>query len=179
MNIYPNDKRKPYENIRPPKPWEPNPHDPWDKQGSKGAAIPKPITINDLFPSIDRWAIGWSPILETLKEISSTKVTYPPYDVIDQKNDTTLINVAVAGFKKKELTVTVEEQVLKIEGKRETKEAEGNVVHNGIAGRNFTLTFALAEYYEIDSAELSEGILAIKLVKNVPDDKKPKIIQIK
>lgn len=171
------DKRtNPYTNSKPPKPWDINPHDNW---GAKGAAVPKPPTINDLFPSLDRWAIGWSPILQTLKEMSVVKPSYPPYDIIDQKNDTTLINVAVAGFTKKEITVTTEEQVLKIEGKKESKDAEGTVVHNGIAGRNFTLTFALAEYYEIDSAKLSEGILAIKLVKNIPDEKKPKVIEIK
>jgi len=169
--------RNPYTNV--PKPWIPNPHEPWEGTKTKGAAIPKAPTINDLFPSLDRWAIGWSPILETLKQMSVAKPSYPPYDIIDQKNDTTLINVAVAGFSKKEITVTVEEQVLKIEGKKEGKEAEGIVVHNGIAGRNFTLTFALAEYYEIDSAKLSEGILAVKLVKNVPDEKKPKVIEIR
>lgn len=175
MNVYPYNKRKPYENINvPPKPWDGNPH-----ESTKGAAIPKPITINDLFPSIDRWAIGWSPILETLKELSSTKATYPPYDIIDQKNDTTLINVAVAGFTKKDLTITVEEQVLKIEGSKEKKEAEGELVYNGIAGRNFKLSFPLALYYEVESAKVSDGILTVKLVKNIPDEKKPKTIEIK
>ena len=161
------------------KPWKPNPYEPWVKDNAKGKAIPKPITIEDIFPHLDRWAIGWSPILDDLKRMAGSKPSYPPYDVIDQKNDTSLINVAVAGFTKKDLTITVEERTLKIEGKKEDKEDEGTLVHNGIAGRNFILSFALAEYYEVDSATTKDGILTVKLVKNVPDDKKPKVIDIK
>lgn len=163
------------------KPWKPKPYEPYDNWISKGKALskPKPITIEDLFPSLDRWAIGWTPILSELKSMAAMKPSYPPYDIIDQKNDSTLINVAVAGFTKKDLTITVEERTLKIEGKKEDKEDEGTLVHNGIAGRNFVLTFALAEYYEVDSATTKDGILSVKLVKHVPDEKKPKVIDIK
>lgn len=161
------------------KPFSPNPHEPWDKDTSKGKPLPpKPITIADLFPSLDRWAIGWSPILDELKGMSAQKASYPPYDIIDQKNDTTLINVAVAGFTKKDLTITVEERTLKIEGEKE-KDNSGTLVHNGIAGRDFKLVFALAEFYEVESATAKDGMLSIKLVKNVPDEKKPKVIDIK
>jgi molecular chaperone IbpA len=158
----------------------PNPHDPADiyKKWQKPPA-PKVITINDLFPSLDRWSIGWSPLLEQLKELSSAKASYPPYDIIDHKDDTTVINVAVAGFDKKELSITVEEQALKIEGKKKDKEQEGELVHNGIAGRDFKLTFALAEFYEVESAKVENGLLSVKLFKNIPDEKKPKVIDIK
>jgi molecular chaperone IbpA len=158
----------------------PNPHDPADiyKKWQKPPA-PKVITINDLFPSLDRWSIGWSPLLEQLKELSNVKASYPPYDIIDHKDDTTVINVAVAGFDKKELSITVEEQALKIEGKKKDKEQEGELVHNGIAGRDFKLTFALAEFYEVESAKVENGLLSVKLFKNIPDEKKPKVIDIK
>lgn len=178
MNIYPNpwDKNKdPYGNVpQVPKPWK-NEHEK-DKHWHKE---PAPITINDLFPGLDRWGIGWSPILQALKEMSSVKPSYPPYDIIDQENNTTLINVAVAGFTKKQITITEEEKVLTVEGKKESKETSGTVIHNGIAGRDFKLSFALAEFYEVDSAKVEDGILTIKLVKNVPDEKKPKVIDIK
>jgi len=158
----------------------PSPHEPWDKKEKwQKPPVPKPITIADLFPSLDRWAIGWSPILDELKTISANKPSYPPYDIIDHKDHTTLINVAVAGFTKKDLTITVEERTLKIEGKKESKETEGTLVHNGIAGRDFVLTFALAEYYEVESAAVKDGILTVKLFKNVPDEKKPKVIDVK
>jgi molecular chaperone IbpA len=159
-------------------PWKPAPHKPWDNASSMGKAEPKVITINDLFPSLDRWAIGWSPILDELKSLAAQKPSYPPYDIIDQKNDSTLINVAVAGFTKKDLTITVEERTLNIEGKKE-KDTEGTVVHNGIAGRDFKLVFALAEFYEVESASVKDGILSVKLFKDVPEEKKPKVIDIK
>jgi len=162
-----------------PYPPLPNPHSPEDiYEKWKKPVPPKVVTINDLFPSLDRWAIGWSPILDELKSLAALKPSYPPYDIIDQKNDSTLINVAVAGFTKKDLTITVEERTLNIEGTKE-KETEGTLVHNGIAGRDFKLAFALAEFYEVESANVKDGILAIKLIKNIPDEKKPKVIDIK
>jgi molecular chaperone IbpA len=174
------DKHKnPYDSNGKPYPPMPNPHEPWDRKDKwQKPPAPKVITINDLFPSLDRWAIGWLPILDELKSIAAAKPSYPPYDIIDQNPFSTLINVAVAGFTKKDLTITVEERTLNIEGKKD-KEAEGTLIHNGIAGRDFKLTFALAEFYEVESATAKDGILAIKLVQNIPDEKKPKVIDIK
>jgi molecular chaperone IbpA len=170
----------PYAPYGKPYPPMPNPHEPWDKKDKwQKPPAPKVITINDLFPSLDRWSIGWSPLLEQLKELSNAKASYPPYDIIDHKDDTTVIKVAVAGFDKKELSITVEEQALKIEGKKKDKEQEGELVHNGIAGRDFKLTFALAEFYEVESAKVENGLLSVKLFKNIPDEKKPKVIDIK
>jgi molecular chaperone IbpA len=140
---------------------------------------PRVVTISDLFPRLDRWGIGWSPILEQLKEIAAEKPSYPPYDIIDHKNDTTVVSVAVAGFTKKELEVTVDDGTLKIEGKKKAKKEEGQVVYQGIAARNFVLTFALAEYYEVQSASVEDGMLSVVLFKNVPEEKKPKVIDIK
>jgi molecular chaperone IbpA len=170
--------KNPWDKHKNPNPYAPWDKEPWDKKKEwHKPEPPKVITINDLFPSLDRWSIGYSSILEHLKELSAVKASYPPYDIIDQKNDSTIINVAVAGFTKKNLTITVEERTLNIEGTKE-KETEGTLVHNGIAGRDFKLTFALAEYYEVESATVKDGILAIKLIKNIPDEKKPKVIDI-
>jgi len=167
-----------------PSPYEPNnPHDPWDKhKKSKWEVTPqisKPVTIADLFPRIDRWGIGYMPLLEDLMQIAKEKPSYPPYDIIDHKDETTSISIAVAGFAKKEVDVTVHEGTLKIEGKKAEKKEEGDVVYQGIAARDFTLTFALAEYYEVKSATLADGMLTVVLFKNVPEDKKPKVIDIK
>ena len=163
---------KPY-----PNPYEPNPHEPWGKK--QLPPIPKPVTITDLFPRIDRWGIGYMPLLEDLLQIAKEKPSYPPYDIIDHKNDTTVVSVAVAGFAKKEIEITLHEGTLKVEGKKKLKKEEGEVVYQGIAARDFTLTFALAEYYEVQSAELTDGMLNVTLFKNVPEEKKPKVIDIK
>lgn len=159
--------------IKSPK--SPSPHE----QFRKEVQTAKPVTISDLFPRIDRWGIGWSPLLEQLKQISNEKPSYPPYDIIDRKDDTTVVSVAVAGFTKAELEVTVHEGTLKIEGnKKKQKKEEGEIIYQGIAARDFTLTFALAEYYEVLDASVEDGMLTITLFKNVPEEKKPKQIEI-
>jgi molecular chaperone IbpA len=155
------------------------PQKPDDRWTKNPPLLPKPVSISDLFPRLDRWGIGWSPILEQLRLLSTEKPSYPPYDIVDHKDDTTVVSIAVAGFTKKELEVTVEDGVLKVEGKKKAKKEEGQVVYQGIAARNFSLTFALAEYYEVKDASVSDGMLTITLVKNVPDDKKPLVIDIK
>ena len=185
INGFYEDPENPYENWkkgngRPhPNPYEPTPHDPWPKHPDwKIPEKPRVITIADLFPRIDRWGIGYLPLLEQLKSIANEKPSYPPYDIIDRKDDTTVVSVAVAGFTKKELGVSIHEGVLKIEGKKKAKKETGEVVYQGIAARDFALTFALAEYFEVQSASVEDGMLTIVLFKNVPDEKKPKTISI-
>lgn len=165
--------KKPYPNPYVGDPPHKHPEDKWQKP-----VPPKPITIADLFPRIDRWGIGWSPLLEQLKQISNEKPSYPPYDIIDRKDDTTVVSIAVAGFAKPELEITVHEAKLKVVGKKAEKKEEGEVVYQGIAARDFTLTFALADYYEVKDASVADGMLTITLIKNVPEEKKPKVIDI-
>ena len=167
---------------RPQKEWDNNPHRPpyspeWDKK--KSAEItPKPITISDLFPNLGRLSIGWSPILNSLKEVTANKPSYPPYDIVKVDEDTNVLNVAVAGFSKKDLNVSVQDSILKIEGKKKGKQ-EGEIVYQGIAGRNFTLSLAVAEFWEIKDAKVEDGMLVITFVKELPEEKKPKVIEIK
>lgn len=139
---------------------------------------PKVLTIQDLFPRIERWGIGWSPVLQTLKQIAEFKPSYPPYDII-RKNDDYTIVVAVAGIKKHELQITLEGRTLIVAAGTDTSEDPvGEVVHHGIAQRDFKLTFALAEYIEVKSASLEDGLLTINLKMERPDELKPKVIKI-
>lgn len=160
----------------PHEPWDKNPdyrkHPEWDKK-----PVPKVITINDVFPMLDRLSIGWSPLLQTLKEVTANKPAYPPYDIVSLEDGTNLLNVAVAGFAKKEITVTVQDSVLTIEGKKEEKQ-RGDIVYQGIATRDFKLELAIAEYWEVTNALLESGMLTIQFNKNLPDEKKPKVIKI-
>jgi molecular chaperone IbpA len=167
---------EPWENKKSPYPWNPdNIHKDYQKwQVEK----PKVVTIHDLFPRLDRLSIGWSPILDQLKEITSTKPTYPPYDIVSLKDDINLLNVAVAGFTKDEITVTVQDSVLTIEGRQSDKQ-KGEVVYQGIATRDFKLSLAVAEYWEVTKANLENGMLTIQFNKELPEEKKPKVIEIK
>ena len=186
MNNNDYDKYRNWKKGQYPSPYETKPYvgDPYphkhpiDKDWK--ADKPKPITIADLFPRIDRWGIGWSPLLEQLKQISNEKPSYPPYDIHELENGETVVSIAVAGFAKENLSVTVDDRTLKIEGKKKEQnlDAPNTVIYQGIAGRNFTLNFALAEYYEVKDAALENGVLTVYLFKNLPEEKKPKVIDI-
>jgi molecular chaperone IbpA len=108
------------------------------------------------------------------------KATYPPYNVIkNMENDNLILEFAVAGFAKKEINITVDKGTLHIDGVLENGLEPGlEYVHKGIATRRFSRSFNLPEYYEVDSASVNNGILYIDLVKNVPEEKKPKSINI-
>jgi molecular chaperone IbpA len=174
-NKYPEDPYDKYRRPFPNSPYEPNPHDPWDKQ----TPPPKPrvVTIADLFPRLDRLSIGWSPLLETLKEVTNNKPSYPPYDVIALEDDTNLLNVAVAGFAKTELSIRIQDSVLTVEGQKEDKQ-KGLMVYQGIAARDFKLELAIAEFWEVIGAEIKDGLLTVTFKKELPEEKKPKVIDI-
>jgi molecular chaperone IbpA len=164
-------------------PWDKHkqksPYDPWDKKKEwEKPAPPKVITISDLFPRLDRLSIGWSPLLEQLKEVTNNKPSYPPYDIVQLDEETNLLNVAVAGFTKKEVTVTVKDSVITIEGNKKDKQ-RGEVVYQGIATRDFKLSLAIAEYWEVTNAEMDNGMLSIEFNKTLPEELKPKVIDIK
>jgi molecular chaperone IbpA len=162
----------------PQDPYEPRPKDRGLQDWKNPPPLPKPITIADLFPRLDRLSIGWSPLLDTLKEVTNAKPAYPPYDIISTDDNTNLLQVAVAGFTKKELSVTVQDAVLTITGKKKEKQ-QGDVLYQGIASRNFELQLAVAEYWEVSNASVEDGMLTVTFTKELPEEKKPKVIDIK
>jgi molecular chaperone IbpA len=130
----------------------------------------------DLFN--DPFFIGFNRELGRLNTAYKTNSqSYPPYDLIKLDEDTYKISLAVAGFSKEDIDVSVDNGTLIIKGDIvEVTDAE--VVHKGIAGRKFVRSFALGEYMEVTSAELKDGMLHVNVVRIVPEDKKPKTIEI-
>jgi molecular chaperone IbpA len=163
--------------IREPK----TPQDPKTSEDIKKYEPPKPLTIADLFPRIDRWGIGLLDELTTLKSIADSKPSYPPYNITKDGNIWE-IALALAGFRKHELEVEVQESTLTVRTNPATN-FEGpdirQVVFQGIAQRNFDLKFALAEHVEVKGADLKDGLLVIKLEQKLPKEKQPKSIEIK
>ena len=108
---------------------------------------------------------------------------YPPYDIVKTGSLTYDIQVALAGYSKKDISVNFEDNILKIESvkSKEEKEVEDNdgVLHQGIAKRNFTKSFTIADDIEVKGAELKDGLLKVSLEKIVPDHKKARTINIK
>jgi molecular chaperone IbpA len=107
---------------------------------------------------------------------------YPPYNVVKHDDNTFVIELAVAGFRDGDVTVTVEKNQLTIVGEKieSLDDLEKNVeyLHRGISSRSFNRSFTLADHVEVTGAVVSNGILSIKLERKVPEELKPKKIAI-
>jgi molecular chaperone IbpA len=114
-------------------------------------------------------------------QLASRQVSYPPYDLVKIDDDSFKLALAVAGFSKDNLSVTVDNSTLIIKGDSTvgSEDEKSEVLHKGIANRKFTRTFALGEYMEVVGAEIKDGMLNIDIERIVPEDKKPKEIAIK
>ena len=130
----------------------------------------------DLFN--DPFFIGFQPNIKTWNSTYSSQPSYPPYNVIKQDEDTYVVELALAGFDKSDLEVTVDNGNLIVKGNKD-KEDDVEFTHKGIATRSFTRSFALGEYMEVTGAEFENGMLAVTIERIVPEDKKPKSIKIK
>jgi len=108
-------------------------------------------------------------------------VNYPPYNIVKTGTNTYDIEVALAGYNKKDIDVTYEENMLHIKSKKEDKEdkQEEGVIHKGIAKRYFSKSFTIADDVEVKGAELKDGLLKVSLERIVPESKKPRTIDIK
>lgn len=103
---------------------------------------------------------------------------YPPFNIEKRGEDAYRITLAVAGFKPRELDITAQQNLLVVQGRKGEETADGEFLHVGIAQRGFERRFELADYVRVDHADLSDGLLIIDLVREVPDAMKPKKIAI-
>jgi molecular chaperone IbpA len=125
----------------------------------------------------DPYMIGWEsffPRLETLAKTNST--AFPPYNVRKVDDDNFVIELAVAGYNKSNLTITEESNNLTVAG--ELPDTGDEYIHKGIAARKFTRTFALAEHMVTRESHLVDGMLLISVERVIPEEKKPKSIAI-
>ena len=106
---------------------------------------------------------------------------YPPYNIVKTGSNKFDIEVALAGFNKKDINVTSENNMLTIESKQDekSKDKDGEVIHKGISKRYFKRSFTIADDVEVKGAELKDGLLKVSMEKIIPDAKKLKTISIK
>lgn len=119
---------------------------------------------------------------ELFDELSSYKtVGYPPYNIEKIKDGEYKISMALAGFGKSELDVTVKENILKIKGKKDKDNLSkmGSFLYKGIGERSFEQAFKLAEYTNVVKADYKDGILEVSLEQKLPEEKKEKKVDIK
>jgi molecular chaperone IbpA len=117
-------------------------------------------------------------LMETSARWAEAENGYPPYNIEKTGQDRYRITVAVAGFDEKELSAEVRENVLFIEGRKREPETGHTYLYHGIAGRSFKRQFQLADYVQVVSASVRNGLLIVELVRELPEAMKPRKIEI-
>lgn len=137
------------------------------------------MTSIDALGRFRPFTIGFDRLFEDMERISNINDNFPPYNVIKYGIDSYIIEVAVAGFAKEELSIEFKDSVLKVEGKKltETRDIQ-DFVHKGISERNFVRSWTLGEHVKVKEAEIVNGLLQISLEREVPEEEKPQVIKI-
>jgi len=142
-------------------------------------------TYNFDTSNFDRFFVGADKVAKALREnaewlANNAATAYPPFNLKKTDENKYVIEMAVAGFGKQDLEITLEDNKLVIKGNTaaDSKETATTYLHSGIANRAFTRQFTLADNVEINNAEMINGMLKIWLEHIIPDDKKPKKIEI-
>ena len=124
--------------------------------------------LPDLMDKITKNSIGMDEYLNRFWDDTTTS-NYPPYNLVSVNNVESRLEIALAGFKKKEVNVFTEYGKLHVEGSKEDKDTEGTYTHKGLAQRSFKRAWTLAEETEVKSVSLEDGLLTVVLAKIVPD----------
>ena len=136
------------------------------------------------FSPLFRTAVGFDRITRMLNasaQNADNDLSYPPYDIEQKNEDHYRVTMAVAGFKPEDVDVVVHENTLKVNGRAQSQVENGgkNLLYQGIAKRAFERRFQLADYIKVIDAGLEDGLLTIDLAREVPEEKKPRKIEIR
>tara|TARA_B100000678_G_scaffold167126_1_gene139564 strand:- start:129 stop:566 length:438 start_codon:yes stop_codon:yes gene_type:complete len=144
----------------------------------------KELSINNLRPltvGFDRFFSDWEEMFSN--DFFKTPSNWPAYNIVEKKDNHYDIEVALAGFNKKDIKVSYADGQLSIESVKNDKTKErdenGNVIHQGIAKRYFKKSFSIADNCEVKNAELKDGLLRVSLERIIPEAQKPRVIDIK
>lgn len=131
------------------------------------------------FTPFRRSTVGFDRLFDLLENGSGWQGAdnYPPFDLERVSEDGYRITLAVAGFRPEEIDVTAQQNLLIVTG-RKSGDEPGRYIHRGIATRAFERRFGLADYVQVRNAELKDGMLSIELVREIPEEMKPRKIEI-
>ena len=125
--------------------------------------------LNQFLDLINRNSIGMEDYFDRITTLHETTSNYPPYHLVTVSNVESRLELALAGFKKKEVYVYTQDGKLFVEGQKEDKETGTEYVHRGVAQRSFTRSWTLSDETEVRSVVFEDGLLSITLGKVVPD----------
>lgn len=135
------------------------------------------LTLFDHFNTLTPYAVGFDRLFDQLANNSRVTTSYPPYDIIKDDDYNFKIEMALAGFNKKDIEVEVTENLLTVKSVKENTQDNKNI-YKGISYRKFTREFTIADDIKVKDAKLEDGLLTIQLERIIPDEKKPKLIKI-
>lgn len=131
--------------------------------------------------ALNRALVGFDRIFDDMERRFANQLSsnYPPFNIAKIAENLYDIAIAVTGFEKDEITVQVEANELTIRGERKnTDQPEPEYLHRGLALRDFEKTFTLAEHMKVRKAEIKNGILLVQIEREIPDELKPRVIDI-
>ena len=125
--------------------------------------------LPELMDKISKHGIGMDDYLDRFFNSDFPQSNYPPYNLIQVNNVESRLEVALAGFSKKEINVYTEYGKLYVEGKKEEKETTSEYLHKGLAQRSFTRVWTISDDTEVRSVSFKDGLLVVELGKIVPE----------
>ena len=130
------------------------------------------------FTPFRRATVGFDRLFDLLESGNSLAgENYPPFDLEQDGEDRYRITLAVAGFRQDEIDITAKQNLLIVTGRKQDQDGR-NYVHRGIAARSFERRFVLGDYVQVKGAEMKDGLLSIELAREIPDEMKPRKIEI-
>lgn len=132
--------------------------------------------LSRFFDRLESISVGLGPMMDNLR---FTNNNYPPHNIIQLSETETLLEIAVAGFKKDEISIVEDNGIVTIKGNTKTEEGTKLLYqYRGIANRAFVKSFKIFDQYKVSTASLEDGMLKIKVVKLTPEEIKVKLIPI-
>ena len=162
-----------------PKSWNEPHKNQWSAPETKTYTAPvTPRTLSSFFN--DMFFLGFQDQVQRWNDLSnlSKPSSFPPYNLIKINDDSYKIEIAIAGYGKEDIDITVERDQL-IVASKDLADSTSEVIYQGIAQRQWRQKFILGEYMEVQDALLKDGLLTINIVRNLPEEVKPKTIEIK
>tara|TARA_B100000524_G_scaffold248227_1_gene133396 strand:+ start:10 stop:438 length:429 start_codon:yes stop_codon:yes gene_type:complete len=127
------------------------------------------------------FTVGFEQLFDKLYGIENTSHGFPPYNINKNDEYSYTIEMALAGYNKKDITIELAEGELSISSEKNDEyiEEHTSLIHKGISNKNFMRKFTLSDEVKVDSAEMKDGMLYIQLKREIPEHRKPKSISIK
>jgi len=120
------------------------------------------------------YSIGFDETFKRLEAIAGTGSSYPPYNVVDGENGTTILEIALAGFTNEDIEVSTERHILNVSASKAQEDKERKYQHKGISQKSFSRNWQMSEDVEVEKVDFKDGLLTIVLRKELPEKQKRK-----